>query len=134
MITVDLLLIAKKIDNYVIGGASFSDSQQLHKVTCPANKRWFVLGGQTYRDVAATLKVTIKDSSNQELIQFAEDGAGAIEYTWPNSEVVPAAQPSTGLIKWVMDAGDYVEFAFDVNQTAAARLSCVVLEIPRNAW
>lgn len=126
----EIQTLARKVDNFVLGGTNFSDSTVLHKITCPANTRWFLLGGQTYRDVSATMKVSIKDSSDQELCQLADDAAGAIEYMIPNSEPVPAAMGVGGLVRWIMDGGDYVEYAFGVAQSGAARIACVVLEIP----
>lgn len=130
MIVSELKTLARKVNNDVKGGDNFSDSTTLHKLTVPANKRWFFLGGRTVRDVAATLKIHVHESGGDIIMQFLDDAAQATEEFYPQSDIsVPANLQANGLIKWILDPGECIQFDYGVAQTANSMISCVVLEI-----
>lgn len=130
MIVGDVMTYARKINNQVTGGANFSDSTTLHKITVPAGKRWFFIGGRTLRDNASTLKIHIHDTSDEVLIQLLDDAAASTEECYPQGDItIPANLHATGLVKWILDAGEYFKFEYGAAQAGASEITCVVLEV-----
>jgi hypothetical protein len=105
-----------KKNNYVETAAAFSVSTTVHRATVPADKRWIVLHINCYRDVNATLDITMR-SVTPKLIGIIADEAAATGNKWYDSS-----------LNWVLDEGEYIQFEFGVAQGAGAFLSVVVLE------
>jgi len=118
------LTVARKIDNYdkdATGGGLWATTQQ-YKVTVPSGKRWFLLGGITYRSVSSTLTGAIHDSSDN-MLYYVCSAAAATGYVMYPQTTFQLGTPA------VLDAGDYVNITFGTAQDANAFCTCVVLEV-----
>lgn len=121
MIFAELQTLAKKNNNYVATGASFSNSTTLHKIVCPTGKRWFLLGGYVFRDASATIIVTIRDSTGANIQKVLDEAAGT------GGTVYPEAVFQTGVI--VLDAAEWIQMDFGAAQGGGAYVSGIVLEV-----
>ncbi|GAI69232.1 unnamed protein product [marine sediment metagenome] len=123
---IELLAIARKVDNYendpVAGLKVLWTSTTVFQATCPAGKRWFLLGGYIDRDVAATCVVRIRDSAANFLRSLSDAAASTVRIPLIENEFA-----QTGI--FILDPGDYVHVYFGVAQGAAAFASCQVLEV-----
>lgn len=101
--------------DYSADATSTWDSTTNKKYTVPAGERWFLYGGTVTRDANQTLIVTVKDASDQTVIQLDSQGAGTGLTAYPN-------QASTGAIVFPlpMDAGYYVDITCGGAQGAGA--------------
>jgi len=124
VIVAELLTLALKKDNYDIdatgGGLWLSTTN--YRVTVPANKRWFLIGGATFRDVSATLYISLRNSAGNELTRLDEVGAGTGYRVYPQS-TQQIGQP------YILDAGEDINMTFGVAQGVTAFATCIVLEI-----
>ena len=130
MISIDLLTLAKKIDNYEIdatGGTARWTTDKIYKNVVPAGKRWFVMGGVVNRDVASTFTVRIYNSGDKIVQHLDTQSAATGLSSWPSN--VASAAVDAGAWPKPLDAGDYVQVTFATSQTAGAYASCVVLEV-----
>jgi len=126
MITVDLLSLAKKINNYAADatGGGLWTSTVAFRVTVPASKRWFVVGGYVLRDASATMNVRLFDSSDNIIHQYDVQSAATGYSNWPTG-----AATSSTVQRFPLDAGEYLQITFGAAQGAGAYASAVVLEI-----
>ena len=130
MIMVDLLTVAKLVDNYAIdatAGAPWT-TDKLYKVTVPVGKRWFFIGGAMKRDVASTAEVVIKNAGDELVFQLDSFPSATTMVAYPSTiaQVNTLARPLGPII---MDAGGYVQISFATSQTGGAHASFNVLEV-----
>ena len=122
-ISVDLLTVAKKVNNYkadaTAGGLWTSTTE--YKATCPAGKRWFLLGGIVYRDVSHTLTAIVRDAADKSLYYLSLKTAATGYTGFPDV--------ANNISNYVIEAGEYVQLFFGGAQSTGAAASCVVLEI-----
>ena len=121
-------------DNYVVKGTAagagkgnFSESEQQHKITVPAGKRWLLWGGHVKRDANATMGIQINNSSDQ-MIHYLHYRAAAAETVGYGGGFHGTAN-AQGTIPVPMKAGDYLQFDFGANQAATASISAIVTEV-----
>ena len=119
----ELFLRLKKETLYLSGAATW-DSVTEHKWEVPADKRWFIFGGQVTRDAAETLNVTMHDSSDNEILSLLSEAAAAVLKSWPEE-----AYNTWEGMPLILDAGEYIKFAFGGNQGAGAKITGMALEI-----
>mgnify|MGYP000316936991 CR=1 FL=1 len=127
MISVDLLTVAKLVDNYekdATGATAYWPDTTHYVATVPTGKRWFVFGGIAFRGVNSTVTVAIHNDSDDVVHYIADHGAAAGIASYPESA-------NTGALAFplVMDAGWYVRMTFGVAQNANSYASCLVLEV-----
>lgn len=125
-IAVDLLAVAKKLDNYDVNataGGLWTDTTH-YRATVPANKRWFLFGGAITRDASQTVNVSIYDSSDNPIIVLAGYSAGTGTHSYPIE-----GYSGHVIFPFPMDPGDYVEALFGGAQGVTAAATCVVLEV-----
>lgn len=125
-IVVDLLTVARKLDNYQLDATSGGlwDSTTNFIVTVPAKKRWFLFGGNVSRGVSSTMYAYVKDSDDNIILMLAYHAAAAAAAAYPL-----AANTGNVVFPYPMDPGDYVNLLFGVAQNASSYASCVVLEV-----
>ena len=127
MIFTELLTVAKKITTFLENATTVFDSTTSHKLTCPTDKRWFLLGGMTSRDISSTLDVVIRNTDD-EIVSWLEDtAAGTGTTSFPSS--VAATKHMIVTHPPVLDAGEYIEWMFGTAQDTAAIITCHVLEV-----
>lgn len=120
----DQLHYAEKVDNYEVDATSgiLWVSTTNFRVTCPASKRWFLIGGVIKRTVSATVIGYVRDSSDNILHKLCDEAAATATTNFPDKDYVTGQG-------FVLDAGDDVSLTFGVAQNASAYASCVVLEV-----
>ncbi len=121
---------AKKVDNYeadATGATALWPDTTHYKATCPAGKRWVLIGGVVKRDVSSTLDMYVRSSATEALLQLDIQTAATGYSAYPNY----LRSDAKTLI--VLDPGDYVEALFGTAQGAGAIASCQVLEFELGA-
>lgn len=124
MILARLLTVTKKVNNYALdatGGGLWISTTEF-RVTCPADKRWFLVGGVVKRNVSSTLIGYIRDVSDNLLFKLCDESAAASTTSFPEADYQIGTMP-------IMDAGEDLTLIFGTAQDAGSRASCVVLEI-----
>lgn len=125
MITIDLLTVAKKVNNYekdATGVTALWPTDKIYKAACPTGKRWTLLGGITYRAVSSTLTVVLKDASDAIIAYLASASAATGYVMYPQTAFFIGTSH-------VMDAGEYIQADFATSQDANSFASCIILEI-----
>ena len=106
------------------GKGTFSDSETLHKVTCPANKRLLIHPGCVNRDVNTTLVIGIYNSDDELIGWYQSLGAASGITQFPyNSTSGPIAPPP-----FPLKNGDYISFTFGANMNALASIGFQIEE------
>ena len=121
----ELLTVAKKVDNYEIytgAGDTYWVDTTHYRATCPAGKRWVLLGGMFSRDVSGTATTYVYNVGDELIAQLGYEAAATGRAGYPEWAQAKGTM-------WMFDAGDYVEIIFGAAQSTAAFASCVVLEI-----
>ena len=128
MITVDLLTVAKKVNNYDIDatGGGLWTSTTTYKATVPAGKRWRFMFGYHKRDVSSTALVEIRDASDAIIGSLDYQGAATAGVGYPNTSAGNNTLPKGRVI---LDVGEYILITFGTAQSTGAYASCVVLEV-----
>lgn len=127
MISTALLTLARKVSVYLEDATTAFDSTTAHAITCPAGKRWFLIGGITGRDVSSTLDITVKNVSNAILMWLEDSAAGTGASSYPSIVAANKHMIHNRLI--ILDVGEYVAWAFGTAQGASAYLSYNYLEV-----
>ena len=122
MIVSTLLETGLVVPNYVAPAASW-DALNSHTLTVPADKKWFLIGGQVTRDAAETLVITITDGTNT-ILTILNAGAAAQTDPFPNSTLM-----GNMIVPIPLMEGYEIVFTFGGNQGAGAAISCMVVEV-----
>ena len=128
-ISVDLLTVAKKVNNYDVDATAGGlwTSTTTYQATCPAGKRWFLIGGVVSNSASGTTLAQVHDAADAVIHQLAVIAASTGVKPYPNqNSSADHMQIPTPI---VMDAGEYVLVTCGVAQGAGAFASCVVLEV-----
>lgn len=123
----ELLTVAKKVTEFLEDATIAFDSTTEHKITCPVDKRWFLIGGCTGRDNSSTLDITIRNASDEILLWMEDSAAGTGQTSWPSLVAATKHIIHSRLI--IVDAGEYVSWIWGTAQGASATLSYSYLEI-----
>ena len=109
----------------VKGGTNFSESNQEHRWTVPANKRWHLLWGAAQPDSSATVNVVARDAANDAISYLANMGATTGFCAFPNATANGTLDYST---MEIFEAGEYIRVAFGAAQGASAYVFLRVIE------
>lgn len=119
-----LLTLAKKNNNYDLdataGGLWITD--KIYKVTCPASKRLFLMGGVLNRAVSSTVVGSINAAGGEELHRLTDKSAATGITAYPE-DAYQIGQP------FILDATDYLQLSFGTSQNASSWATGVMLEV-----
>jgi hypothetical protein len=119
-------------DNYVLGGANFSNSTTDHRITVPKDERWIPNICTVNRDVESTLFVKIYNKDDINIGMYGYDVAATGQIFLPEIVAQGSCNIGNNNDKLIMKEGDYFKFQFGVAQTGSAFIALRILKIPFN--
>lgn len=120
--------IARKVSEHLLDATSTWDSTTTHKITVPADTRWFLLNVYVWRTVSSTAHLQHKNAADKVLSELIYSAATTGGLGLPNG--IGAVRSIQLFYPLVMDAGEYISFLFSVAQDATAYIAYSYLEIP----
>lgn len=129
-LTVDLLTIAKKVNNYIVDAGDNAagnlkwDSNTQQVYTVPINKRWVLMQSHVILSDSATLVIYARDVSDNTIALLANYSAGTGSKQYPAQAISARTN-----FPFFLDAGEDIFITCGAAQGAGAKASCVVLEI-----
>jgi len=123
----------RKVNNFVEDATDHGagnlkwDSTTVCTLTVPDGKRWYLIGGTTYRDQAATVSVIVYDNDDKPILPLMYDSAGTGRRGFPHSDAYSASEAFKA-IPCILDQGEYIKFEFGAAQDAVAYVTALVME------
>lgn len=128
----EIMTLARKFntyEKYAASGTTYWTDTTHYRITCPADKRMFILYGMHNAHVSATRTISIHNVGDDliQMVHYLAAGTGGVPI--PDTvEVASTVSPAVWPL--ILDEGEYFEILFGAVQDTDSLASFTILEIP----